>query len=165
MRRRYAENTHVSVERSQSEIVRILRNAGVVEQGFATNEQRGESMVVFTLENRQARLSVKIPSIDELTRQAEAEPPRGWNHWSVPARLDYLRTKQSRLAQQRWRVLVIAVKTKLELIADGHSTFEREFLADLLLPNGKTVVEAVLPLIEDAYKTGRQPSLLRAFNS
>jgi hypothetical protein len=37
------------------------------------------------------------------------------------------------------------VKAKLEAVSSGISTFEREFLADLVLPNGRVVHEELAP--------------------
>lgn len=42
----------------------------------------------------------------------------------------------------RWRTLGLAIKAKLALIECGGSTFEREFLADIMLPSGMTIHEA-----------------------
>lgn len=43
----------------------------------------------------------------------------------------------------RWRVFHLAIKAKLELIASGGSTFEHEFFADIALPSGQTISEAI----------------------
>jgi hypothetical protein len=64
--------------------------------------------------------------------------------------------------RQRWRALVLVVKAKLEAVESGISTFEREFLADLMLPDGSTVGDFVKPQIEEAYKTGLMPKGLLA---
>lgn len=43
--------------------------------------------------------------------------------------------------RRRFRVLVLLTKAKLEAIADGLTTSDREFLADLVLPGGSTISE------------------------
>ena len=43
------------------------------------------------------------------------------------------------LARQRYRALLLAVKSKLECIESGIETFEEAFLAHLVLPDGQTV--------------------------
>ena len=53
------------------------------------------------------------------------------------------------------------VKAKLEYVALGLSTVEREFLADVFLPNGRTVHEELAAGIQQAYLDGASmPKLL-----
>ena len=51
-------------------------------------------------------------------------------------------------------------KAKLEAVESGIATFEEEFMAHIVMPNGKTVGEMALPLIESAYKTNKHVPLL-----
>ena len=62
--------------------------------------------------------------------------------------------------RQRWRALVLIVKAKLEAIEAGISTLEREFLADIIMPNNQTVGQWLAPQIEQVYLTGKMPPLL-----
>lgn len=61
--------------------------------------------------------------------------------------------------RQRWRALLLVIKAKLEAIESGISTFEQEFLAFIALPSGGTTGEAMIPEIENAYRTGRLPNM------
>jgi hypothetical protein len=56
-------------------------------------------------------------------------------------------------------------KAKLELVAEGLSSIEREFLADVLLPDGRRLGDAIAPELSAAYGTGKMPPLLRALGS
>jgi hypothetical protein len=58
------------------------------------------------------------------------------------------------------RRVVLVCKAKLEIIASGGSTFEREFLADMLLADGSSVADAMLPRIEKMYEDGAMPNLM-----
>jgi hypothetical protein len=40
------------------------------------------------------------------------------------------------------------------------STFEEEFAMHFVLPDNSTVADHVLPAVEEAYATGRMPSML-----
>lgn len=40
------------------------------------------------------------------------------------------------------------------------ATVEREFLADIALPNGQTVGELMRPQLQEAYGSGRMPPML-----
>ncbi len=62
--------------------------------------------------------------------------------------------------RQRWRALVLVVKAKLEAVETGITTFEQEFMAHIVLPDGKTVGERVRGAIAQAYATGKTPRLL-----
>lgn len=59
-----------------------------------------------------------------------------------------------------WRCLVLVIKSKLESVSTGIVTFEEEFLAHIVLPDGKTIGQAIAPQIESTYQTGKMPTLL-----
>jgi hypothetical protein len=65
------------------------------------------------------------------------------------------RAKADAATRQRWRALVLVLKAKLEAVASGISTLESEFLAGIVLPNGMTLGQAVLPRLSDAVSSGR----------
>src|SRR5690606_38687520 len=50
--------------------------------------------------------------------------------------------------RRRWRSLLLVVKAKLTAVADGISTLEREFLADMVTADGRTVEQVVRPHLE-----------------
>jgi len=54
----------------------------------------------------------------------------------------------------------LAIKAKLECVEAGITTLEQEFMAHILLPNGSTVGEVVLPEIEASYQNKTMPPLL-----
>lgn len=146
----YATKTKVSVERSETELRKLLRKAGATAIVSASDENRGRHVVVFELDGRRIRLEV-------------FEPDRSAFIYTETGRVRPEAYVDSQIEQERrrlWRVLVLVTKAKLELIASGDSWVEREFLADILLPNGKTVYNDVADKIETAYLTGKMPKLL-----
>ena len=62
----------------------------------------------------------------------------------------------------RWRLVLLLVRAKLELVAVGASTIEREFLADQVMPNGKTVGDSFPKIIQAALGGGDVRRLLSA---
>lgn len=86
--------------------------------------------------------------------------PPGWWRKGDAYRAEWCRRRVDQVARERWRALVLLVKAKLELVALGISTVEREFLADIALPDGRTVHEAMRELLQRAYETGDMPPLL-----
>lgn len=133
-RRRYAQDTSVPVERSRSELEKLLAAAGANQVGVATDYGTRAAILTFHLAGRHVR--IRVPE--------------------VPAD----KSRRDQLERANWRRAVLVVKAKLEIIADGFSTLEREFLADILLPDGQTVHELLGKQLTETYKTGKMPPLL-----
>lgn len=64
--------------------------------------------------------------------------------------------------RQRWRALLLVVKSKLESVESGIETFEEAFLPHIVLPDGQLFKDWAVPQIEQAYETGKMPPLLPA---
>lgn len=141
--RKYAEGTDVPPDRSKNEFEALLKRHGAKEFIFATKEEG---------ENRGTRIIYRMHGM--MVRQSVLYP--------APNDPKYRGTKADAEYRRRWRALVLITKAKLEIIAGGESTFEREFLADLMLPDGKAVGEVLLPQLAEAYETGKTPALLSA---
>lgn len=62
--------------------------------------------------------------------------------------------------RSNWRALALCVKAKLEAVTTGITTFEAEFLAHFVMPNGQTLGQVAIPQLEQASKEGRMPQLL-----
>lgn len=62
--------------------------------------------------------------------------------------------------RQRWRALALVIKAKLEAVESGISVFEDEFMANIVLPGGRTVSEEVRPRIAAMYEGGPVQPLL-----
>jgi hypothetical protein len=87
--------------------------------------------------------------LDGVERQVRLDVP-------MPHELEVgSRAKAEAATRQRWRALVLVLKAKLEAVASGISTLESEFLAGIVLPNGMTLGQAVLPRLSEAVSSGR----------
>jgi hypothetical protein len=62
--------------------------------------------------------------------------------------------------RQKWRALLLLVKAKLESVDAKIATFEEAFLADIVMPDGRTVWESTREPIKLAYQGGPAPALL-----
>jgi|SRR5580765_1985729 len=62
--------------------------------------------------------------------------------------------------RERWRAMLLCIKAKLESVESKIETFEEAFLAHVVMPDGSTVSEGLIPQIRIAYKDGSMPSLL-----
>jgi hypothetical protein len=64
-----------------------------------------------------------------------------------------------------WRCLLLSIKSKLEVVESGIATFEEEFLAHTVLPDGRTFAEWAEPQLDAAVGNGWMPSGLLALGS
>lgn len=136
----YAEKSHVPVERSQNEIRKILSKYGAT--GFAYGEQLSKATVLFEMKDR--RIKFVLPMPQKPSQKATGASIKTYDQ----------------LCRTSWRCLVLAIKAKLECVESGIATMEQEFMAHIVLPNGQTVGEAMIPQISRAYSNGEMPPLL-----
>jgi hypothetical protein len=115
---------------------------------------QNRAIVGFILRERQIRFVVEMP--DREDRQFK------WTNHSSPRRRTVNQQIEAyeQAVRQRWRALNLVIKAKLEAVEAGISTFDVEFMAQLVLPNNQTVADAVLPRILDGIETNTMPALL-----
>lgn len=152
----FAENTSVPVERSKAEIERMLSRYGADQ--FASGWRDSFASVMFRAQGRFVRFELRMPSrTDKRFTHGESRhrPPQ-------PVKLsdDEAYKRWEGECRRLWRALCLVVKAKLEAVTSGISTFEEEFLAHLVLPDGGTVGRWLLPQIETAYASGKMPLAL-----
>lgn len=128
----YAKKTKVTIEKSRTEIERLLQRYGATRYVQSIEPDRG--IILFEAHDRRLRFDLPLPKAG--SPKADAERRR------------------------RWRALTLSVKAKLESVASGIETFEQAFYANIVLPNGLTVYQASRDAVEIAYKTGGTPALL-----
>jgi hypothetical protein len=134
--RRYAEGTKVGVDASRSELESLLKRHGAT--SFGVYNEPAKWTVMFQIAGRYVKHVIAIP------KQTRNGPD------------------PEREVRRKWRALVLITKAKLELVAGGDSTVEREFLADTVLAEGLTVYEAASKAIAESYQSGVTPRLLGA---
>lgn len=152
----YAAGTTVSVERSHAEILKLLTKHGASSYGITSD---GSSATIgFCVKGSHVRLRFPLPThADKVGRAApwalrrwepSARDFRPWNPATdgAPPALEARKLEQG--TRERWRLIVLTLKTKLELVALGARTIEQEFLDGLVLPNGSTVGQELVKLFE-----------------
>jgi hypothetical protein len=147
----YAADTSVSSDRSQQEIQKTLRRYGADQ--FMMGWTSAAAVVGFAMNNRQIKFVLPMPDRD--AREFTHTPSKGLRR--TPTQQD---EAWEQACRQRWRALNLVIKAKLEAVEAHISTFEAEFLAQIMLPNGSTVGETVGPWVEEAYATNAMPGLL-----
>lgn len=147
---KYAANTDVSSDRSRAEIERTLERYGARQFMYGWDQDR--AVVGFVLSDREIRFILPLPDRDstDFTRT-----PTGRPRAATQARAEY-----EQAVRQRWRSLALVIKAKLEAVESGIVTFDAEFLAHIVLPDGRTVADTVVPRVVQAYADHEMPSLL-----
>lgn len=148
MSRAYAADTSVSIDRTQGQIERLLADAGAT--SFVRGWQDGRVALGFTIQNRQVRIDLPMPELADVART-----PTGLRRTEAQARAELVKEER-----RRWRSLFAVLKAKLVAVEDGISTIEREFLADVVLPDGSTVGQWSARQLEATYATAQMPALL-----
>lgn len=149
MRGIYAQNTNVSSEKSKMEIERTLRRYGAEE--FVQGWDKDKAVIMFRMENRRIRFYLPMPDQSEFCKTDSGRTRTN------PSAIEQAREQATR---QRWRALALAIKAKLEAVASGITTFEEEFMAHVVMPNGQNLSAWVVPQIAEAYEKKKMPPLL-----
>lgn len=146
----YATQTAVSASKSRDEIERTLQRYGAT--AFAYGWAGDAAMIQFEVHGRRIRMVLPFPDKED---RAFTLTPTGRPRQAAAARDAW-----EQACRQAWRALVLVVKAKLEAVESGISTFDAEFLANIVLPNGSTVGEWAGPQVERAYASGLMPAML-----
>jgi hypothetical protein len=102
---------------------------------FAYMLGEDEGLIAFTKEGRQVRFYIGLKDRDAQSRRVAM------------------------------RALLLVIKAKLEAVASGIVLFEDEFLANVVLPDGRLVGQEVRERIATAYETGEMPRLLPNYSA
>ena len=151
---RFASQTSVSNDRSRAEIKRTLRRYGADTFGYVSEPQR--AIVAFQAWGRRVKFELPMPDPD--SKEFTHTPARSTRRSALQAHDAW-----EQACRAKWRALNLCVKAKLEAVESGITTFESEFMAHIVLPDGRTVGEHASPMIERAYATRTTPPLLGNF--
>lgn len=145
---RYAAQTKVPVNRSKDEIEKILMRYGADQ--FVYGRDGSIAMVGFRYQRKTVKLELQLPppkDFESTPRGRKRASSIGLQEWEKACR-------------QQWRALALIIKAKLEGIESGISTFEKEFLAFICLPDGQTVGDIAIPKINKAIEQRKMPKFL-----
>lgn len=142
----YASDTSVSVARSKAEIEDLLGRYGA--DAFVTMTKADRAVIGFSINGRQVRFDLPVPSRDEERFQLRSHGRRTAATRSAEA--------WEQECRRLWRAMALVIKAKLEACASGIVTFEQEFMAHIVLPNGKTVNEQIGPELLQIHESGRR---------
>lgn len=151
----YAEKTSVSVARTKADIEELVQRYGANQ--FVSGYKDNVAVIGFSMAGRQIRFILPLP--DKQAHEFWYTPSRGLRRDNDSAAYAW-----EQACRSRWRALYLIVKAKLEAVDAGISTVEREFLYDIVLPDGRTAGEWLAPQIESAYQNGQMPPMLPMLN-
>ena len=146
----YAEKTNVSTDKSRSEIERTLQRYN--SDQFIYGWDQDKALIGFRMDGMQIKFILPMP--DKKDRRFTHTPTGKVRKESA------MHTEWEQACSQKWRALSLVIKAKLEAVEAGIAIFEDEFMANIVLPNGTTVSQFMLPQIEQAYESGTMPMML-----
>lgn len=152
---KYATDTQVQPETSRAEIERTISRYGASQFMFGWGEQEGTEVAViaFQAHGRQVRFHLQMPDKDDRQFRLTESGRVRTDKKAIDA-------AYQQAVRQRWRALALTIKALLEAVEVGLVSFEEAFLAHIMLPNGESVGQNILPKVATAYETHVMPSLL-----
>lgn len=147
----YAQGTTVSVKKSRDDIETLLVTKYHASD-FGVYLGPTEARVAFVHKGRHVQFRLPLPDAND-PRFAKSRI-RGWDYANPEAKRARLRDEW---VQAAWRALYLSIKSKMTTVEAGIVSFEEEFLAQTVMPGGRTAAEIVAPVIEEALRTGQLP--------
>lgn len=143
---RFAEGTEVPVEKSRAEIEGLLARYGATE--FGSIRRTDHAAIIFHCKGLLLQFVLPAPTVKDVGLR----DGRG----SVRAPESVARAIEAE-TRRRWRALKLVIKAKLEAVATGITTFEREFLAHVVMKDGRAFGDVAIPAIKRAADAGEMP--------
>lgn len=150
---KYATDTTVSAAASRSEIESTLKRYGGSSFVYGQDDETRRVMVGFRISERNVRFTITLP--DPGDRAFTHTPTRDTRRSA-----DKAKEAWEQAVRQIWRALHLIIKAKLEAVAAGVVEFDSEFLAHIVLPDGRTVGQTMLAPVRQALDEHGTPPLL-----
>jgi len=144
----YAKQTNVSPDRSRAEIERTLSRYGAT--GFMYGWSDRGAIIGFMMNGKQYKAALQVPD-----KSTFAKSEKGRRRTAIQTQ-----NAHDQAIRQRWRALALVIKAKLEAVESEISTVETEFMPWMVLPNGQTVGQWMIPQLNAIYESGKMPPLL-----
>jgi len=147
---RFASGTDVSVEKSRAEIEGLIVRYGATSTAFMNAP--GRAMIAFEAKGRRVMFELPLPDLADKKFDIDGRGSRR----STEKRHEVW----EQACRQKWRALALVIKAKLEAVESKITSFEDEFLAHIVMPDGQTVASHIKPRIAQAYESGNMLPLL-----
>lgn len=146
----FANKTQVPIAKSRAEIESMLVRYKASK--FASGWSEKGASLLFEVQQRRVRFELPMPDRGEKRFVLDQ-----YHRRRAVAAQDRLYDQECRA---RWRALALVIKAKLEAVESGITTFEEEFLAHIVLPDGTTLGQWAAPRLAHVYDTGAMPPML-----
>ncbi len=143
----YAKETIIEPEQTRNDIEKLLFRYGA--DTFGYGRMGTTSIISFRFHSLVIKLTVEEPLLESFFKDSsdrKRSPEKQKLAWKQAIR-------------SRWRLLLLVIKGRLEMITVGMSSFEEQFMADIVMPNEQRLSDWVRPILEEANRTDRMPML------
>lgn len=152
--KKYAEGTTVSIEKSKMDIEREVKRYGGTRflSSWTNKDGFNSAVIMFEMpvgnQLRQVKFTIPMPTEEEIQDNLVRR--------KTQKQVQTLVVKEEK---RRWRVIFLVLKAMLEAASSGLFTFDEIFMAHLVLSDGKTVGNRMIPDLEHILKTANMPAL------
>lgn len=144
----YAKDTKVSWKKSKQDIEDLVSKRGGGAFGVVTTPE--SVIVAFEMNDRRIRFNMLFPSLEDFARNS-----KGQRVAAAQAKSSY-----EKELRRRWRALLFTIKAKFVSVEDGIEVFDAAFMAQIVMPNGMTTEEWLIPQLRESFASGKMPPLL-----
>lgn len=149
---KFAVGTKVSAEKTRVDIEKLVAKYGAKQfvSGFDHTPGQERAVIEFAISDRRVRFRLPLSAANKFMfnargiRRTDSQRQQAWEADT----------------RQRWRALLLVIKAKLEAVEQKIVTFDEEFMAQIVMPNGNTVGDEAGPRIAEIYKTKIMTPLL-----
>lgn len=135
----YAKDTSVAVAATEMAIKALLRKHGAGD--IAIMESSDRAIVAFQKDGLSITFRLPLPDRNARPFVFATFGARGEGRRSPEAAA----RAWEQACRSRWRALLLCIKAKLEGIEAGIESFEQAFMAHVMMPDGETIGDKVLP--------------------
>ncbi|GEM_PF-665059 len=153
---RFARQTSVTIERSQEELRRLLRDYGGDDIFMGSSESQAAALVQFRYHGIPMQFRLRTPAMSE-ERFHFTRDKRGFKRQFSN---EQTRRLWDQACRQQWRVVILIVRANLEAVESGTLKPEEAFLPYLLLPNGRNVADNLGGGVSKWIAGGNTPRML-----
>lgn len=146
---KYATTTSVPVEKTKAEIEGLLRKYGA--SSYVSGWDERFAAIQFEMSDR--RILIKMPQPDQKDK-AFTHRIDGRSGREKPVSEAQATAAWEQACRSSWRSLRLLVQAMLEAVEAEIVTFEQIFLPFVVLPDGRTVHQAIETEVERAYAIG-----------
>lgn len=155
---KFAAATTVATEKSKAEIEATVRRYGA--SGFTSGWQANLAAIGFVIDGRQVRFRMELPdpASDDFCCYMQGST-------KFTRAITASQKLWEQACRQKWRALALVIKAKLEAVDAGISVIQDEFLANIVLSDGRTVGETIHRQIALEYESGQSTNLLPDYSA